>query len=214
MRNALAAGPGWLAASLAREAEARRLFPWIPVAYGTGIALAFAADGPLSLWPPLLVGTGFVVAAVLLRARPLTLAILIGLAATFLGFAAAVLRTNMVAAPVLGRVAVAPFEGFVETIEERPAGGRLVIRLTKLDRVETAERPRRVRVSARALDGVAPGDHVGGVARLLPPPEAARPGGYDFARDPYFRGLGAVGSVSGRLRRPASTTWSRSRAST
>jgi competence protein ComEC len=37
--------------------------------------------------------------------------------------------------------------------------------------------------------------------RLLPPPEAARPGGYDFARDAYFKGIGAVGSVSGRLAR-------------
>jgi competence protein ComEC len=56
-----------------------------------------------------------------------------------------------------------------------------------------------VRVTVRSLAGVQPGDYVTGTARLLPPPEAARPGGYDFARDAYFRRIGAVGSVSGKL---------------
>ncbi len=201
LRRALAAGPGWIIGCIAREAEARRLFPWIPVAYGAGIALAFAADGPLSIWPPLLAGMGFVAACVLFRARPVALAVLIGLAAMFLGFAAAVIRTQLVAAPVLGRVLSTSFEGFVETVEDRQAGGRLVIRLAKLDRVGDAERPLRARASARTLEGITPGDYVAGTARLLPPPEAARPGGYDFARDAYFRGIGAVGSVSGKLRR-------------
>jgi competence protein ComEC len=34
---------------------------------------------------------------------------------------------------------------------------------------------------------------------LLPTPEAARPGGYDFARDAYFQGIGAVGSLVGAI---------------
>ena len=49
------------------------------------------------------------------------------------------------------------------------------------------------------------GQFIAGTARLLPPPEAAWPGGYDFARDAYYRGIGAVGSILGRsrVRRPA-----------
>lgn len=191
---------GWLWRALAREAEARRLFPWIAVAYGGGIALAFAADGPLSIWPPLVAGAGSAAVAVLCRARPVALGLLIGAAAVFLGFAAAVLRMEAVASPVLGRVLTGGFEGFVESVEERQAGGRLVIRTARLERVPEAEWPRRIRVSSRAPAEVRPGDYVAGSARLLPPPEAARPGGYDFARDAYFRGIGAVGSVSGRLR--------------
>jgi competence protein ComEC len=35
--------------------------------------------------------------------------------------------------------------------------------------------------------------------RLMPPPQPARPGGYDFARDAYFARIGAVGSVLGTL---------------
>ncbi len=169
--------------------------------YGVGIALAFAADGPLSVWPPALVGLGMAATAILFRARPVALPVLLALVAIASGFGIAALRIQLAEAPVLGRVLSTSFEGFVESVEERPAGGRLLIRVTKLDRVEAAERPKRLRVSARSLEGVAPGDYVSAGARLLPPPEAARPGGYDFARDAYFRGIGAVGSVSGRLRR-------------
>jgi competence protein ComEC len=48
-----------------------------------------------------------------------------------------------------------------------------------------------------------PGLFVSATARLLPPPEAAWPGGYDFARDSYFRGIGAVGSLVGRVQQRA-----------
>ena len=44
------------------------------------------------------------------------------------------------------------------------------------------------------------GQFIAGTARLLPPPEAAWPGGYDFARDAYYKGIGAVGSMVGQVR--------------
>lgn len=198
-RAVLAAGPDWFWACVAHEVEARRLFPWIAVAYGIGIALAFAADGPLSIGPPLGLGIAWAVWAVLVRHRPVALGIALAACGIAFGFAASVLRMQVVDAPVLPRLTVSRLEGFVESVEERQAGGRLVIAMTKLDRIEENERPSRLRVTVRRLDGVSPGDYVAGTARLLPPPEAARPGGYDFARDAYFRGVGAVGSISGRL---------------
>jgi competence protein ComEC len=57
----------------------------------------------------------------------------------------------------------------------------------------------RVRATVRDLQGVKPGDFVAAQGRFLPLPEAARPGGYDFARDAYFNGIGAVGSLSGKI---------------
>ena len=54
-------------------------------------------------------------------------------------------------------------------------------------------------VVPQGADPCGPGDFVAATARLLPPPEAARPGGYDFARDAYFRGIGAVGSLVGAV---------------
>ena len=47
--------------------------------------------------------------------------------------------------------------------------------------------PRRVRVTTRKTPDVAAGDYIELKARLLPPSPAALPGGYDFARDAYFR---------------------------
>jgi competence protein ComEC len=49
-------------------------------------------------------------------------------------------------------------------------------------------------------DTLSPGQFITGTARLLPPPQAAWPGGYDFARDAYFKGIGAVGSIVGQVR--------------
>ena len=37
-------------------------------------------------------------------------------------------------------------------------------------------------------------------ARLDPPLEPLRPGGYDFARDLYFQGIGATGFALGAIR--------------
>ena len=198
--GALAAGAwGWVAGALAKDAEERRLFPWIAVAFGLGIVLAFAAEGPLSAWPPALAGAGAAGLAYRFRARPVARPALVGIAAAFFGFTAAVVRQGSVAAPVLGRIATAPLAGFVESVEERGRGGRIVIAVVSLDRVEPAERPMRVRVTVRELGAVAPGDFVRGTARLLPLPEAARPGGFDFGRDLYFHGIGGVGSIAGRL---------------
>lgn len=191
-------GP-WIRDCVRLEVEKRRLFPWLAVAYGLGIALAFAADGPLALWPPAAAGGTFALAAVLLRGRLGLLALMLACTALFSGFAITVVRVSAVAAPVLPAITLMKIGGFVETLEERRAGGRLVIRLVQGDKLGPETRPLRIRVTARALGGLAPGDYVTAAVRLLPPPEAARPGGYDFARDAYFRGIGAVGSVSGKL---------------
>ena len=47
---------------------------------------------------------------------------------------------------------------------------------------------------------MAAGDYVSLKARLLPPSHAALPGGYDFARDAFFAGVGAVGSTLGPIK--------------
>lgn len=184
--------------ALAREAERRRLFLWLPVAMGVGILFYFAADAEPVLWAPL---TGFALAAmngVMLRRRPRVLCVCLALAAAFAGFAAAAWRTASIAAPMLERPRVGQVTGFVESVEARDAGARLVILVTGIAGLEPALWPKRVRVNIRS-GSVSPGDHIAAVARLLPPPGPARPGGYDFGRDAFFRGIGAVGSVAGKI---------------
>ncbi len=186
--------------AVAQEAEQRRLFPWLAVAFGAGILIELTAtDGPPLLAAPLAAAALALAATIPLRARPVALALVLALAAAALGFAAAAYRVASVASPVLPRPMIAPLTGLVEALDEREQGARLIVKVVAFGTLEEGARPTRVRVSYRKAHAIRPGDGISAVARLLPPPEAARPGGYDFARDAFFRGIGAVGSLSGRI---------------
>ncbi|HLM38389.1 MAG TPA: ComEC/Rec2 family competence protein [Microvirga sp.] len=196
----LAGGWDWLAGTSAREVEQRRLFPWIAVCFGLGILLFFQADRP-GLWAPLgALGLCALAGALLRRNLPVFCA-MVALAALFAGFSAGIVRTQGVAAPVLSRITIAPVTGFIEAVDDRQEGRRLLLRVVDIKGLAEAERPRLVRVSVRKGEGLTAGAFIGGTARLLPPPQPAWPGGYDFARDAYYKGIGAVGSFTGAVRR-------------
>lgn len=105
------------------------------------------------------------------------------------------LRSDLVAAPVLEFRYYGPIEGRVVGID-RSARDR--VRIT-LDRVTlrnfAPERtPGRVRISMMGNDTVPdPGEHVMLTGHLGPPPGPSEPGGFDFRRNAWFEGLGAVG---------------------
>lgn len=187
-----------LHAALEAEAERRRLFLWLPVMMGLGILLYFAADREPALAAPLAGFASACAGALVLRRKRLAVIACIAVAAIFAGFSAATWRTADIAAPMLDRPRIGVVTGFVESVEARDAGARLVILVTGIAGIEADKQPRRVRINVRT-GTVAPGDHISAVARLLPPPGPARPGGYDFGRDAFFRGLGAVGSVAGKI---------------
>lgn len=195
---AFAALRGHVARAAALEAERRRPFLWLPVAMGIGILLYFAADREPAFWAPISACVLAALAALLMRSRPLAFACCLALTAAAAGFAAATWRTAQIAAPLLERPRIGRLAGFVESVEMRDVGARLVIRVTGMPGVEASAWPHRIRVNARSAEAV-PGQHVTVLARLLPPPGPARPGGYDFGRDAFFRGIGAVGSIPGRL---------------
>ncbi len=204
-------GRGWLSKAITHEVVQRRLFPWIPVCFGIGILLFFQADGAPALWAPLGAFALCVAAGVALRRNMAAVVAMIALSAVFAGFAAGVIRTRSVAASVLTRITITTIAGFVEAVEDREEGQRLLIRIVEMKDVAEAERPRLVRVSVRAGAGLTAGQFVTGTARLLPPPEAAWPGGYDFAQDAYYKGIGAVGSMVGQVRwvsSPSPADWS------
>ena len=97
----------------------------------------------------------------------------------------------------MGNVEVA---GFVEVREERERTDRIVVRALSLEGTRLEQKPDRIRVSVKK--GTAPlvGAYVTFRARLSPPLEPLRPGGYDFARDLYFQGIGATGFVLGAIK--------------
>ena len=197
---ALGALRGRVLRALALEADQRRLFPWLAVAFGIGILTFFAIDDGRPWLPaPLATGAACLVLAARLGARPGAMALSLALGFACLGFAAAAWRVQSVAAPILARTMVAPLTGLIEGLDEREEGARLLVRVESFGTLPPEARPRRVRVSFRKAPPLKPGDTLSATARLLPPPEAARPGGYDFARDAYFQGIGAVGSLVGTI---------------
>ncbi|MGU3361891.1 ComEC/Rec2 family competence protein [Methylobacterium sp. M6A4_1b] len=190
----------WLRAGWNREIEQRRLFAWIAVAFGCGILAFFlGTQGTPSLLAPLAAAGLLAGTTPFLASRPIGLALVIAAIAAFLGFAAATARVQRVSGPILARTTIAPLLGTIEGLDEREEGARLIIRVERLGTLDPEVRPARVRVSYRKANTLKPGDRIAATARLLPPPEAARPGGYDFARDAFFREIGAVGSLVGKV---------------
>jgi competence protein ComEC len=179
------------------EAEQERWFCWLPVFLGCGIGAYFA----LPVEPSLVLALVPLVVMLAWRGArtgrgtlgPLLVAAL--LAAAF-GFALAKLRVEWVRAPVLERqINSTEVRGWVEQVEPKAGGGqRLTLRVTALGDLPEAERPARVRVSiTRAAPEIAAGSAVRLRATLMPPSEPALPGDYDFGRQAWFVGIGAVG---------------------
>jgi competence protein ComEC len=185
----------WVAA----EAGAGRLFPWMPVAFGIGIALYFAADHePLLPASMLAAAISALVAWLSRRQRLFPAAVMI--AAVAAGFAAATWRTARIRHAVLVRPLYSvQLSGFVETRDLRERTDRFVLRVTRMEASRAPAPLERVRLSVRK--GTAPdvGSFVELKARLQPPLAPLRPGSYDFSRDMYFQGIGASGFVTGTI---------------
>lgn len=182
------------------ECEARRLFLWLPVFFGLGLLAYFAADREPWIFAPaiataLCAGAGW-------RARRVeaygAIRVFIALAFVFAGFLAGCLRTAQLAAPILPRMIVAQTTAYVETIDPREGGARLLLRPASIAGVEKQNLPARLRVNLRGTVNFEAGATITASMRLLPPPRPSEPGGYDFSRDAWFQQIGAVGSVSGR----------------
>ena len=95
---------------------------------------------------------------------------------------------------------MSPIAGLRRSREERERSDRIVVRVHSINGPRLNEQLERVRVSVRK--GTAPpvGSYVSMTARLNPPLQPLRPGGYDFARDLYFQRIGATGFVTGAIK--------------
>jgi len=189
----------WLPETLSAERE--RWLLWLPVAFGFGAALYFALpEEPRPL-------SGLIAAALLLgpvivwRQRPVLFVALLALLTASLGFAAAQWRSERVAAPLLTeRFGPAEIVGRIEELERLGAAARLTLTPLAIEGLAAEQLPGLVRLRvAQPPEAALPGAVVRLRGVLLPPPPPAMPGGYDFAREAWFRGLGAVGFAFGAL---------------
>ena len=123
-------------------------------------------------------------------------------AAVLVGFGVARLRTEAVAAPVLGhKIGPVRFDARVVSLDERGKGTRLVLDVEQIRRVAPPVTPHRVRLSVRmAPEALVPGEWVSLVAVLMPPPAPSSPGGYDFGRWAWYQSIGAVGYAYGKAK--------------
>jgi len=195
-----------VAASVAAlvAAERHRWALWLPVLMGVGIAAYFS----LAVEPPLWLGLVAVAASVgvagSFRRRPGLL--VAGLAAMALatGFLAAQARTASVAAPVLQRdIGPTTVEGRVALMESHSKGLRLTLERPRIGNLSPQATPHRIRVTVNGRQpDILPGDWVRLRAKLSPPSPPAMPGGFDFQRHSYFRGIGGLGFSFG----PATVT--------
>src|SRR6202047_2068612 len=189
-----------LRAWIRAEAGAGRLLPWVPVAFGTGIAFYFAADHEPVASVTAVAATAFGVAAFLLR-RQKVFPLAGMIAAVAAGFAIATWKTALIAHGVLARPMYGvSLSGFVETRDVRERTDRFVLRVTQMESPRSQIRLGRVRLSVRKGTAPAVGSFVELKARLQPPLAPLRPGSYDFGRDMFFQGIGASGFVTGAIK--------------
>ncbi|WP_371169904.1 ComEC/Rec2 family competence protein [Aliiroseovarius sp. 2305UL8-7] len=180
------------------EEERGRLLNWAPLFLGTGIGIYFS----LRFEPSIAFYAGLALVIVLCALTvwrlpwgigPIALAI--GLVAFGLGLAGA--RAHWVAAPVLEFRYYGPVEGRVTKIDRSQSDAvRLTLDRVRLDDVRARGHPTMVRVSLHGDQNyLTPeiGQHVAMTAHLSGPNGPVEPGGFDFQRMAWFRGIGAVG---------------------
>ena len=189
------------------EAERDQLALWLPVALGGGIALWFVLPD-VRAWQ----AAGLAALAVALgglaagRSGRAARVVAVGALAVALGLALIWWRAEHGAQGVLTRPTIATFTARVERIEPLPARDLVRLRLAPLQVLGVPETrgparplpilPPRIRVNLATLDvpvGLVPGATLRLSARLMPPPEPAVPGAYDYARTAWFDGMGATG---------------------
>ena len=181
-------------------AEREQLPLWMVVAFGAGIAAWFALPG--DEWPVAIIALSLGGALMLLALCRSWTAMELGMRCVFLGLlmvaagcASMAWRGERVAADPLGAPWFGTLTGRIEARETIPA--RQMVRLV-IRPAPSLGLPERVRVNLDLkLDSSAlqPGAIVTGRARLMPPAQAALPGGYSFAQRAWFDGLGATGSL-------------------
>ena len=183
--------------TLCLDAEERHRsgFLWLPVAYGIGILGYFNLPSEPALWAGPAVAALLAVLAVLAQGGRRWLMLMAMFAALGLGVSA--WRTALMHAPVPERPMMAEVKGHIESIDLTPQRSRILLRVLSVEGLKPAETPYRVRIGVAGHLALEPGSAVTLRASLAPPSGAALPGGFDFRREAYFRGIGAIGYAIG-----------------
>ncbi len=183
------------------EVERERIGLWLPVALGAGIGAWFALPSAAHwIGLLLLLAAGCLVGWLISWQRRLGRMIVVGCGAAAAGILLIWARALLVAAPVLGAPVTTEFAAIVERAEQQPAKGQVRILALPQARPDLPPRVRLTLASDQAAN-LAEKEVIHVRARLMPPPTASLPGGYDFTQRAWFDGIGAVGTVLGEVSR-------------
>lgn len=183
---------------LALLGQRGHLFAWGPVGLGGGIGLYFLMpEEPDRLVVSALVIFGFF-CAVLAFLQKRAFAPLIWLCALLaLGFGLAAGRADRVGAPVLEWRYYGAVQGRIIGMDRSASDAlRLTLADVTLENMRPDQTPAKVRVALHGEQGFitpSPGMSVMMTAHLSPPSGPVEPGGFDFQRHAWFKGIGAVG---------------------
>jgi competence protein ComEC len=178
------------------DSERDQLALWLPVMLAMGVGLWFGLPNAAGWGAVVLSGAGVAGIGVSLGwGRRVGRALFWAGLAVALGCALAWLRADWGGEPPLGRIEIAQFEARIVSSEASPnrEGTRLLVEPKPGEGL-----PARVRVTVdqdKMPGPIFAGERVTLRARLVPPPEAAIPGAYNFARIAWFGGIGATGKA-------------------
>ncbi len=194
----------WLAGQLVLQKQ--QLFLWVPVIFALGIGFYFLLPSEPPLVLGMLVTAIFAVAVFLTspsREKSATMQglwlVLCGGLLISGGSLAATYRTQSIAAPMitkkLGPVSVEGTVSSTEDLGEGETGMRILLSHLTIERLAPDETPRTVRLKLRKSANVKVGQRIRVLAMLNPPSDPSIPGGFDFQRYAFFKGIGAVGFI-------------------
>jgi len=182
-----------------------RWFLWWPVGLGTGISFYFSLiDEPSLVFTLVLFGVVLASVSGLLyfwRCHMVCRLASAALLSFSLGFVAAKLRTDWVSTPfLLAKIENITVRGRIVDVEEQPNRRRITLDTLAFSggNIPPLRKVRLAMPLSRPL-GAAVGDHVSFKASLLPLSDPVSMGGYNFRRQAYFQGIGAVGRVKGAV---------------
>jgi competence protein ComEC len=186
--------------------ERGRFFNWLPVGLAFGIGFYFWADAEPEIWVgPTASAVSAGLAALCWRFNLLRITFLFLLAVS-VGFAGAEWRSIRVKAPQLEwQQWSREVTGTIAQISEKTdQNSKVLLENLSIAGLPQANTPKRISVSLRAnaatltpdalkSDALKAGDVISVKATLMPPGPPTIPGGFDYARQAYFAGIGAVG---------------------